>query len=170
MKTPIRLSLLCSLPIRRLTVSPLALASVLVATATLHAQTYTSSWAAFDCGVASSQSQGGAVAHRGLFASWACHPLQSANYTLQAAHPSLPISEPSGPAAPSPNLRISLVGTDIRVSWPASTSSTFILQQNPTPVNGSWVDVLGPYQSSGAEHFLLVPATERQRYYRLRTP
>lgn len=129
----------------------------------LQAQTYTSAWSAFDSGVATSQT--GAVTHRGLFGSWASHPLQSADYTLEAGHPSLP---GTGVPATSPSLRISLVGNKVRVSWPAAT--TFVLQENPTLANSSWVDVAGPYQSSGDERFILVPATQGDRFYRLRLP
>ena len=136
----------------------------LICAASLQAQTYTSAWSAFDSGVASSQS--GAVAHRGLFGSWACHPLQSANYEIEAEHPSLLIPESPGEA---PSLRISLVGNNVRVSWPASASS-FVLEENPTPANGSWADVAGPYQSDGNERFILVPAVQASGLYRLRSP
>jgi len=136
----------------------------LICAASLQAQTYTSSWSAFDSGVASSQS--GVVAHRGAFGSWACHPLQSANYDIQAELPSMQIPESPSEA---PGLRISLVGSNARVSWPAS-ASTFVLEVNPNLVNGSWVDVAGPYQSDGAERYILVPATQVTGFYRLRSP
>ena len=135
----------------------------LICAARLQAQTYTSSWSAFDSGMASSQSA--AVAHRGLFGSWACHPLQSANYTIESEHPSLQIPEP---AVEAPRLRISLAGNAVRVSWPAST--TFVLEENPTLVNGSWVNVAGPYQSDGNERFIRVPAAQASGFYRLRSP
>jgi hypothetical protein len=57
----------------------------------------------------------------------------------------------------------------VRVSWPAS-ASTFVLEANPTLVNGSWVNVAGPYQSDGNERFILVPATQASGFYRLRFP
>ncbi len=137
----------------------------LICAASLHAQTYTSTWAAFDSGVASSQSA--AVAHRGLFGSWACHPLQSANYAIEAEHPSMPIPDLPGEV---PSLRISLVGNDVRVSWPASASS-FVLEENPALTDGaSWVNVDGPYQNDGSERFILAPASEAGRFYRLRSP
>ena len=121
----------------------------LLCAASLQAQTYASSWSAFNSGRASSQS--GGVGHLGVLGSWACHPLQSANYAIEARHLSMPIPESPGQG---PSLRISLVGNGVRVSCgrprPRPSSSS---ESDP----GQWFvgGCCRPYQSDGNERFIL---------------
>jgi hypothetical protein len=137
---------------------------ILVCAAWAQAETYTSDWSAFDSGLG--QSQSGAVTHAGLLSTWAGESLQSEDYTIEPGPPTLPGAEP---ASDAPLLTIALVGNNVRVAWPAS--ATGLNLEEATDLNGGiWTTVPGPYQSNGDEQFILAPAVQGDRFYRLRGP
>jgi len=113
------------------------------------AATYTSEWSVFDSGLA--QGQSGAVTNIGVVGAWST--------------PILPAVEPT---PTPPLLTISLVGNNVRVSWPAWAMG-FELQERTDLSGGSWITILGPYQSDAMGLFILAPATQGSRYYRLRS-
>ncbi|HVR36356.1 MAG TPA: hypothetical protein VMS21_10960 [Methylomirabilota bacterium] len=93
--------------------------------------------------------------------------MSSVNYTNQQGYPSLPMPVQT-PGAPV--LTITLVGQNARVAWPASATE-FTLQETAAIGTGaSWSSVPGPYQENGGERFILVPASQAIRFYRLMAP
>jgi hypothetical protein len=122
---------------------------IIIGAASAPAATYTSEWSVFDSGMATTQS--GAVAHTGILGAWAAPFLPAA-----ATTPSAPV------------LSIVLVGGNVRVSWPVSVVG-FELEERPDVDGGIWTTIAGPYQSDATEQFILAPATQSSRFYRLRS-
>jgi hypothetical protein len=136
----------------------------IICAATAQAQS-TSDWSVFDSGHATQST--GAVTHSGVFSGWSGQPMSSVNYTNQQGYPSLPMPVQT-PGAPV--LTSTLVGQNARVAWPAS-STEFTLQETAAIGTGaSWSSVPGPYQENGGERFILVPASQAIRFYRLMAP
>jgi hypothetical protein len=127
---------------------------------------YSSKWSEFDSGRATQS--GGTISQNGVFNGWLRKPMASANYVNQQGYPTLPVPVQT-PGLPT--LTITLVSTNARVAWPASTSSSFALQESAIAgIGASWVNVPGPYQENGGERFILVPVTPPSRFYRLFAP
>jgi hypothetical protein len=91
----------------------------------------------------------------------------SVNYTNQQGYPSLPMPVQT-PGAPV--LTITLVGQDVRVAWPASATEFTLHETAAIGTGTSWSSVPGPYQENGGERFILVPASQAIRFYRLMAP
>jgi hypothetical protein len=124
------------------------------------APTYTSNQSSFNGGFG--RNQNGGTANCGVFDSWLRQPLQSANYTMGA--PPLPSSAPA-PIAPS--LRIILMGSDVRVSWPIEATGFLLLESEALGNGASWGKVTDLYQDDGVENYVIIPAAESSRFYRL---
>jgi hypothetical protein len=136
----------------------------LACAAGLQAATYNSDWSAFDAG--HGQSQGHEILHAAMISGWFSQPLHSANYSVQAGPPSMPLVEPT-PGAPV--LTIVRAGDQVRISWPAS-AGRFVLEESAALDGGGWRPLSGRYQDDGIEQFILVPAWEASRFYRLTSP
>ncbi|MBC8096683.1 MAG: hypothetical protein H7Y43_12810 [Akkermansiaceae bacterium] len=136
----------------------------LMCAASAHAQ-YSSKWSEFDSGRAAHN--GGSISHAGVFSGWLRKPMNSANYEIQQGYPTLPLPVQT---LGLPMLTITLVGNNARVAWPASATS-FTLEETAVIGSGvSWMSVPGPYQVNGNERFILVPASQPGRCYRLIAP
>jgi hypothetical protein len=133
----------------------------LICAATAQAQ-YTSAWSEFDAGT--SASQAAATTHRGAFTRWLRHPMQSASYAMQQGNPPTPMVPPPTTV---PILTISRVGSDVRISWPASAAGFVLEATQDLTVGSSWSGVPGPYQSNSTERFIVAPASQSGQFYRL---
>jgi len=134
----------------------LSLASICAATAQ-----YSSALSAFDSGASTSQSA--TITHRGVLTGWLPQLMESSNYALLPGTffpPETPMEPPGLPV-----LSISLLESDLRISWPASAFD-FVLQSTDA-LQSSWSSVSARYQTDGTEQFLLVSASESSRFYRL---
>jgi len=163
----------------------------IVCAASAQAQ-YSSAWSAFDSG--SATHHGGATTHAGIFSAWHSEPLESTDYESQQFYPTLPLAVQI-PGLPA--LTITRVGDHVRVAWPASATS-FTLQETSaldpsgaasidsnlsassstsisTSISASisasgWQGIPGPYPQTGEERYIIVPASEAARFFRLMAP
>jgi hypothetical protein len=136
----------------------------LMCAATAHAQ-YSSKWSEFDSGRAAAN--GGSISHSSVFSGWLRKPMNSASYEIQQGYPGLPMPVQT-PGLPV--LTITLVGNNARVAWPASATNFTLEETDDIGNSASWAGVPGPYQESGGERFILVPASQPGRFYRLMAP
>lgn len=126
------------------------LLSILFTTAVVaNAASYNSGWSVFDSGLA--QAQNASAKHTGVLGAW--------------VSPFMPLTQAPQPA---PLLTITLVGNQVRVSWPISATG-FELEERAELNSGNWSTIVGPYQSDATEHFILAPVNQAGRFYRLRS-
>ncbi|HYG24283.1 MAG TPA: hypothetical protein VEH04_16005 [Verrucomicrobiae bacterium] len=137
---------------------------LLLCAANVHAQ-YVANWSEFDSGRA--HYQGGNISGTGVFSGWLRKPMSSASYGNQQGYPSLPM--PAGTAG-IPLLTITLAGSNARVAWPL-WAANFSLEESVVVGTGVfWTNVPGPYQMDATQFFMVVPATQDGRFYRLTAP
>ena len=135
---------------------------VLATTAVVRAQSYISGMCAFDSGFC--RNQAGATKHTGSLGGWLHRPVQSSNYSIG---PGAPLPGSASVGIP-PILTIGDAGNSIRISWPKSASG-YVLQESSSIDSGlTWTNVSGPYQTNEIEWFIILPATEAGRFYRLK--
>lgn len=136
---------------------------ILTGAALAGAPSYTSGMNAFDSGLC--RSQAGATAHTGVLGGWLHRPIQSSSYGIE---PGAPLPGPA-PAQVTPNLIVTLVGNNVRVSWPASANGFVLQERSSLDVGSSWTDVSPPYQDDGKERFILASPSQAGEFYRLKS-
>ena len=125
------------------------LSILLTIAAVANAASYSSGWSVFDSGLA--QTKNASAKNTGVLGAW--------------VSPFMPLTQA---AQPAPLLTIKLVGNQVRVSWPLSATG-FELEERAELNSGNWSTIAGPYQSDATEHFVLAPANQASRFYRLRS-
>ena len=73
------------------------------------------------------------------------------------------------PTAGAPALSVERQGAVVRVFWPLSAATGFVLEQSPTAI-GAWTPVTSPYVTNATDISLSVPSPTGQKFYRLRKP
>ena len=67
-----------------------------------------------------------------------------------------------------PSLNASLSGTNLTIAWPGSATN-YQLQQNPTLSGNLWTAATYPVTLSNGQNQIVVPATNRQTFFRLQS-
>jgi hypothetical protein len=67
-----------------------------------------------------------------------------------------------------PSLSAELSGTNLIIAWPGSVTN-FQLQQNPTLLSNLWTATTNPVVLTNGQNQIIVPATNRQTFFRLQS-